>query len=204
MERADTAGPFCTGPSLPARRRWNRFEFERAGEMGIFRPDERLELIEGEIVEKMVPQNSPHATAIRCVEEALRLAFPRGHDVRVQLPLALDDASEPEPDLAVVVGGFRDFALDHPRSAVLIVEVADTTLAYDRRIKATLYARAGVTDYWIVNLSNRTIEVYRDPAQTNEQPSGYQFQTVASHLPGASVSPLASPEVRIPVADLLP
>lgn len=192
------------GLFLPARRPWTRTEFERASELGLFRPEERLELIEGAIVEKVTPQNTPHATAIRASEEALRLAFPTGHDVRVQLPLALGDLSEPEPDVAVVTGTFRDYARAHPRGAVLVVEVADTTLAYDRVTKGSLYARAGVPEYWLVNVPDRVLEVHRDPSAMEEQPLGHHYRSITRHLPGESVCPVHAPASPVPVEDLLP
>ena len=204
METAPTTRISSHGLFLPARRPWTRMEFERASELGLFRPDERLELIEGEIVQKVTPQNTPHATAIRACEEALRLAFPRGHDVRVQLPLALGDFSEPEPDVAVVTGTFRDYAREHPRSAVLVVEVSDTTLTYDRITKGSLYARARVPEYWLVNVPDRVLEVHRDPSAMEEQPLGHHYRSVTRHLPGESVCPIHAPATPVAVEDLLP
>lgn len=127
---------------IPPRRRWTRAEYERATELSLFGPEERLELIEGEIVEKM-PQRSENASGIRLSEEAVRRAFPRGYDVRVQMPLAATARSMPEPDIAVVPGSVRDYVKRHPKTATLIIEVADITLEYDRTTKAGIYARAG-------------------------------------------------------------
>ncbi|MGH7164603.1 MAG: Uma2 family endonuclease, partial [Nitrospiraceae bacterium] len=148
-----------TAPAV-ALRRWTRQEYDRLVVEGFFHPEERLELMEGEIV-RMTPQGSLHATAIRLVEEALRAAFGTGFDVRVQMPLALTDDSEPEPDVAVVTGNPRDYRDTHPSAAVLIVEVADATVPYDRERKRALYARVGIADYWIVNLLDRRLEVFR-------------------------------------------
>ncbi len=183
---------------LPGRRPWSRQEFERASEVGLFRPDERLELIEGEIVSKMAPQKSPHSAGISAAEEALRRIVPQGHYIRVQMPLALGDFSEPEPDVAVVVGSFRDYVDQHPTTAVLVVEVADTTLAYDRTTKAALYARAGIPEYWIVNLQDRVVEVHREPAAMAEQPLGHHYRSITRRAPGESVAP------GVQVDDLLP
>lgn len=189
---------------LPRRRPVTRLEFERAVETGLYGPEERLELIEGVVVEKMTPQKSTHSTAILACEEALRASFRTGCHVRVQLPLALGDLSEPEPDLAVVAGGFRDYAAQHPTTAVLVVEVADATLAYDRSTKGPLYARAGVPEYWIVNLPDRMLEVHREPAAMAEQPLGHHYRSITRYTEGATVVPGAAPDQAVRVADLLP
>ena len=127
-------------------------------------PGERIELLGGLLVVRE-PQGGRHAMGVRMVEEALRAAFGSGWDVRGQLPVALDEESEPEPDVSVVPGSFRDYPLEHPARAVLVVEIADSSLALDRGEKAGLYARARVPDYWIVNLVDRALEVHRDPAR---------------------------------------
>lgn len=178
--------------------RWTREQYENMVLAGIFHPEDRVELINGEIL-NMAPQSSSHSVAIRLTEDALRLAFGRGHDVRVQMPLALDDNSEPEPDIAVVTGSPRDYLQGHPKTAVLIVEVADTTLALDRSIKKALYARNGIQDYWIVNLRNACLEVYRLP---DRQAESYSSQSVLRR--GDVVQPVACPNCSIQVADLLP
>jgi Uma2 family endonuclease len=191
--------------STPAirTRRWSRVEYERLIEKGIFRPGERLELIDGELVVRE-PQASRHATGVGLVAEALRQAFGPGWDVRIQLPVALDDASEPEPDVAVVPGVPRDYRDAHPSRPVLVVEVAQASLAFDREHKASLYARAGVSDYWLLNLIDYALEVYRQPEPSPSALYGWNYRTVESLGPSAVVSPLAVPSARIRVADLLP
>lgn len=184
-------------------RRWTRREYDRLVDSGIFRPGERLELLAGDLVVRE-PQGSLHATAIGRAEEALRACFGTGWVVRVQMPIALDDESEPEPDLAVVRGSLADFELAHPSTAVLIVEVADTSLADDRRDKSSLYARAGVPEYWIVNLVERVLEVHREPRPDPTVPLRAGYDAVQSWAPGAVVSPLARPEGHIHIADLFP
>ena len=126
-------------------RRWSRNEYEAMIAAGLFAPGERVELIDGEIL-TVTPQGSLHATAVRLAEDALRVSFGPGFDVRAQLPLSCDAHSLPEPDLAVVSGQPRDFRDSHPITAVLIVEIADTTLEYDRQRKGRIYARAGIRD----------------------------------------------------------
>jgi len=177
-------------------RRWLRREYERLIASGLLAPDERVELIDGEILQ-MTPQGSAHATAVRLAEDALRLAFGAGYDVRGQLPLALDPDSEPEPDVSVVTGGPRDYRLAHPGSALLVVEVADATVDHDRLRKGSLYARAGIQEFWLINLPDRCLEVYRVP-------TGEGYQSTQRFLAGDIVSPAAAPAASIPVDDILP
>ena len=188
----------------PSRtRRWTRLEYERLIDAGVFRSGERLELLAGQLVVRE-PQGSLHATAIGLVEDALRVCFGPGWVVRVQMPIALDDESEPEPDVAVVPGAWRDYELAHPALPALLVEVAESSLDEDRGDKAALYARARVPEYWIVNLVSRSLEVRREPAPLAAAPFGWRYRVVTIREPGASVSPLACPTGRIQVADLLP
>jgi Uma2 family endonuclease len=181
------------------RRRWTRKEYYRAAEAGIFRPDERLELLDGEILEKMSPQNPPHATGIEDAADALGQAFGPGYRVRQQLPLVLTDRSEPEPDVVVARGTRRDYRARHPTAAqtVLVVEIADSSLRLDRSRKLRSYARAGIPEYWIVNLPERQLEVYRDP-------SGARYRSVIFYTETEAVVPLHAPQSSIRVADLLP
>jgi len=181
-----------------------REEFEQAGDLGIFGSEERLELIGGEVVKKVSPQQPPHAISIGLCAEALRQAFPVGHHLRVQLPLALGPHNEPEPDVCVVVGSIRDYEGSHPRVAALVVEIADASVRFDRQVKASLYASAGIPEYWIVNVADRVIEVHRDPAPMADEPFGHHYRSVTRHPEAASVSPLTVPEARMRVGDLLP
>lgn len=139
-------------------RRWQRVEYERLIEAGFFRPGDPIELVSGQLI-VAEPQGSRHYAAVQAVEEALRRAFGPGWQVRGQGPLALDEQSEPEPDVAVVPGSFRDCVAVHPSRPVLVVEVSESSLALDRDHKESLYARAGLADYWIVNLLDQTLEV---------------------------------------------
>lgn len=183
-------------------RRFTRIEYQQLIET-IFQPGERLELIDGLLVLRE-PQYSPHAVGTQLVLRALDRAFGAGWNVRSQLPIALDDMSEPEPDAAVVPGDPRDYRDAHPERPVLIVEVSQSRLAFDRRDKASLYARAGITDYWVVNLVDRVLEVYREPVAAPAAPYGFRYRSVTRLRPPATVTPLAAPSAAIPVADLLP
>jgi Uma2 family endonuclease len=183
--------------------RWNRDEYDRLIEAGFFRYREPVELIGGELV-VAEPQGSGHYAAIRAVEEALRAAFGPGWEVRTQGPLALDDDSEPEPDVSVVPGSFRDYVTAHPSRPVLVVEVSESSLAVDRHHKGSLYARAGVADYWIVNLVDRVVEICREPVSDAAAAFGWRYRSVEMLAREASVSPLALPSIQIRVADVLP
>ncbi|HET8530012.1 MAG TPA: Uma2 family endonuclease [Methylomirabilota bacterium] len=184
-------------------RRWTRGEYDRLVEHGIFAAGERIELLGGLLVVRE-PQGGRHAMGVRMVEEALRAAFGSGWDVRGQLPVALDAESEPEPDVSVVPGSFRDYPLEHPARAVLVVEIADSSLALDRGEKAGLYARARVPEYWIVNLVDRTLEVHRESAPDAGAPFGSRYREIVTLRPGETVVALAAPDTVIAVADLVP
>lgn len=180
-------------------RRWTRREYDRLIRLGMLREDEPVELIAGRLV-VAEPQNEAHARAIELAAESLRAAFGPGWRIRVQLPLALGDDSEPEPDVAVVAGTPREAG--HPRSAGLVLEVADWSLRLDREAKARIYARAGIADYWVVNLVDRVLEVHREPVA--EGRSGWKYRDVRVWVAGARVAPLAAPTALIAVDDLLP
>jgi len=184
-------------------RRWSRAEYDRLIAEGVFQPDERIELIAGELVVRE-PQHTPHATAIELALDALRGAFGPGWRVRVQLPVALDDESEPEPDVAVAPGNARDYLRSHPVRPVLIVEISESSLAFDRWEKGSLYARAGIADYWIVNLVDRVVEVYRDPEPDAGAAHGWRYRSAITLRMGDVVAPLSAPNARIPLAELLP
>src|SRR5437764_9291032 len=156
-------------------RRWTRKEYDRLIDRGILHEAEPIELVGGQMI-VAEPKSSPHETALGLTADALRRAFGAGWVVREHGPIALDDESEPEPDVMVVPGQIRDYRDAYPERAALLVEVALSSLAVDRRHKGSLYARAGVADYWIVNLVDRLVEVRRRPA----------------------------PETRVAVDDLLP
>ncbi|MBI1734171.1 MAG: Uma2 family endonuclease [Candidatus Rokubacteria bacterium] len=190
--------------TYPVRtRRWTRAEYDRLIAIGVFRADEAVELLGGELV-VAEPQGSAHFTAIGLVEDALRAALGTGWLVRSQGPIALDDESEPEPDVAVAPGTRRDYAGAHPARPVLVVEVSDSSLGLDRDYKGSLYARAGLNDYWILNLAERVLEVYREPVASAAARFGWRYASRERLEPAASIAPLAAPGARIRVRDLLP
>jgi len=190
--------------TYPVRtRRWTRKEYDRLIDLGILREDEPIELIGGQLIVSE-PKTSLHATAVRLTADALRRAFGEGWLVCTQDPIAPDDESEPEPDVIVIPGQIRDYRDAHPEGAALLVEVAVSSLAFDRRHKGSLYARAGLNDYWIVNLVDRVVEVRRRPAPDPSADFGAAYQDIELARPGATLTPLAKPEARVAVDDLLP
>ena len=171
-------------------------------EWGIFR-NQRVELIEGVIVD-MPAMLSRHGAVIGVIQRCLETTFGQAYWVRVQMPLQFGQRSAPEPDVAVVTGKPRDYLKKHPTTAFLIVEVSESSLYYDRGRKASLYARAGIADYWIVNLVNLQLEVRRTPVPDSTQRYGFGYADVAVLKTTDHVTPLAVPQAAIRVADLLP
>src|ERR1700676_210653 len=156
----------------PRPRRWTKAEYYQIAAMGWF-DGKRVELVEGEIM-VFSPQKFIHYAVTDQVAERLRKAFGIGFWVRLQAPLGLGSRSEPEPDVSVVAGARTDYT-DHPSTALLVVEISDTTLANDLGRKASLYARAGLPDYWIVNLVDEQVEVFRNPIVDGMQPYGFRY-----------------------------
>jgi Uma2 family endonuclease len=184
-------------------RRFSRAEYERLIDLGVFQPGEAIELIGGELV-VAEPQGAAHYTAIRKTAKALEAAFGPGWDVRTQGPIGLDEDSEPEPDVAVVPGSPDDYGRAHPSRPVLTVEVAESSLGVDRHRKGSLYARAGLPDYWVLNLLDRVLEVYREPAPDPAAPFGWRYARSNVFDQSTRVTPLAAPGSSIPVSHLLP
>jgi Uma2 family endonuclease len=182
----------------PQAKRWTRAEYHRLGEEGWF-DDQRTELIAGEIF-VMSPQSSPHYRAICKVVDALEEAFGEGFWVRGQGPLALDDDTEPEPDVSVVEGSYEDYD-EHPTRALLVVEVSLTSLVLDRGTKAELYARAGIPEYWVINIGERQVEVFRDPGEVR---GTWQYTSNTIVSVDREISPLATSGKAVAAASLLP
>jgi Uma2 family endonuclease len=179
------------------RYRWTIDLYHQMIETGILGEDERIELIQGELA-TMSPIGAEHSGVVDQLAEILIEQLARRGVVKVQGPLQLANHSEPQPDL-ILLAPRRDFykrALPRPADVLLVIEVADSSLAYDRAIKMALYAGAGIAEAWIVNLIDRWIEVYRDPS-----PAGYT--TLLKILPGKSVAPLAFADVVVAVDELL-
>jgi Uma2 family endonuclease len=179
------------GQLEPRPRPLRRAEYERMISVGLFQ-DERIELIRGALIE-MSPQNLPHANSIQVLTALLVPPLVGRAAVRVQLPFNASDDSVPEPDVALVDPVPRRDA--HPDRAFLIIEVSNDSLRFDRKKKAPLYARAGVPEYWIVNLVDRVIE-------RRSEPVGAAYATLTLFRPGESVAPLAFPDVPVQLAEI--
>jgi Uma2 family endonuclease len=149
-----------------AKRSFTVAEYHRMGEVGILSEDDRVELIEGEIV-RMSPIGSPHAARVDALDEFVRGALGRTVIVRVQNPIQLNDYSEPQPDISILKRRDDFYKNGHPRpeDVLLVIEVSDSTLAYDRLVKVPLYARAGIPEVWIVNLNDERVEMFADPSE---------------------------------------
>ncbi|MGK7874309.1 MAG: Uma2 family endonuclease [Xenococcaceae cyanobacterium] len=180
-------------------RLWTVEEYHRMAEVGILQPDEPVELIAGQIIRKMSPQGTPHATTIRILRRLLEKLLGEEVLIQTQLPIQLNDYSEPEPDVALVMPDELRYFAHHPtpREVFLIIEIADTTLKRDCEIKASDYASSGINDYWVLNLNKRQLHVFREA--TSE---GYQSEVIFGE--DEQVSPLQFPDLSIQVQEMLP
>jgi Uma2 family endonuclease len=197
-----TPNPTAPTPSTPPGPqpwRWTREQYCTLAELGYFE-GKRVELVGG-IIYLMSPMNEPHVAGVILVSDALRTAFGAGFTVRTQSPLNMGSASNPEPDVAVVPGPVRG-RKSPPTSALIIVEVADTTLTHDTTTKVEDYAAAGIADYWVLDLTSNRLLVFRDPQPIPA--GGHTYRTRLTLSPSDTVSPVSAPSASIRVADLLP
>jgi Uma2 family endonuclease len=177
---------------------WTVSDYHRMSEAGFLDPDERTELINGQIV-LMAAKGTPHVTSLHLLANALRDRLGNTALVRTQDPIQLDDWSEPEPDVAIVRGTVLDYANHHPRpdEIALVVEVADSTLKQDCEIKDKLYAQAGIVDYWVLDLRNRQLHVFRNPT-----PTGYTSHLILTEP--NEIAPLSFPDLTLFLTGILP
>lgn len=191
--------------TLPASRlkRFTKAEYNRLVESGIYTTEDRFELLEGWLVDKM-PNNPPHATALGLLEDILIALLLAPWIFRTQRPISLSGDSVPEPDLVIVKGPRRRFAKRHPTAAeiALLVEVSDSTLDIDRGIKLELYARDRIPEYWIINLVDNVVEVYTQP-KSGRKPN---YRNLISYSAGKLIPlRIAGKDLgEIAVNDLLP
>jgi len=178
---------------------WTVADYHRLSEIGLLDPTERTELIAGQIT-LMAAKGTPHVLALRLLSGVLNpLLAEQPVFVSLQDPIQLDDFSEPEPDLVIVQGTMLDYADHHPRpdQVYLVVVVADSTLKQDCEVKAKLYAQAGIADYWVLDLKNRQLHVFRDP-----RPTDYGRHLILTEP--NQVSPLAFPDLSLSLSAILP
>ncbi len=182
-------------PTIPTRHRWSVSEFQRMGETGFFDPESRLELIEGELFE-MAPIGTFHASIVDILNRQFGRALEDSALVRIQNPIVLGDHTEPQPDLTLL--RVRSYFEEHPHAedVLLLVEVSDSTVQYDREIKLPLYARHAIPEVWLVIVPQRCIEVYRIP-----QPEYGDYQT-RLHAREGVLAPVLLPRVEIRLDEL--
>lgn len=166
-------------------------EYHQMAEMGILQPMERVELIEGQII-RMAAKNSPHSAVTKRVSDILRSLLQNTADIRIQEPVHLNDYSEPEPDIALVIIDERDYYDRHPipSEVFLVVEVADSTLLFDLGTKAESYAQAGIPEYWVIDIKQQQVIVHRQSSI-----EGYQSKTVV--MAGSQLALLAFPDIKL-------
>lgn len=178
-------------------KRWTVDDYHRMISAGILTPEDRVELLDGQIVE-MAPQDPPHASRIDDGGDYLKALFANRAKVRVQLPITLAPGSEPEPDFAIVridENGYRD-RHPQPQDVLLLIEVADSTLRRDRTHKVQIYAKAGIGEYWIVDIKKRQVVVLQDP-----QDGSYQFEQTFTD--NDQIAPLLLPNVVVNLRSLI-
>ena len=192
----------ATPPSESAqtrqRRRFTVAEYYAMAEAGVLGPDERVELLDGEIV-VMAPIGNRHAFCVDWLARFWILALAERAIVRIQNPVRLNNSSEPEPDVALLAWRDDFYVSGHPgpQDVLLLIEVADSTVDFDRNQKLRLYARAGITEVWIVNLQDRRVETYAEP-------EGDQYGSIRHYGPGESVAPLSFPDITLEVERVMP
>jgi Uma2 family endonuclease len=179
------------------KRRFTVSEYHRLADTGILSENDRVELIAGEIL-RMTPVGSRHAAAVARATRALVLAAGTQAIVRVQSPIRSDDFTEPEPDLVLVRPRDDFYSAEHPRAAdvLLVIEIADSSLSYDREMKARLYARAGIAEYWLSDLSGRTVTAYSAPQDG-------AYRAVATHAAGERLSSRQLQDCSVLADDLM-
>lgn len=186
----------------PTRKRWTREEYYRLAEQGWFQ-NQRVELIDGEIIQ-LSPPSPQHAFSSDEIRDLLQGVFGEGYWMRLQLPLAYGDYSQPEPDVSVVRGSRRDYETAHPTSAVLIVEVSRTSLDYDKKTKPQIYAAMEIPEYWILDLVHRQLIVHRQPVRDERSSTGSRYDTVVTLKDGELAASLEKPAASLPIATMLP
>jgi Uma2 family endonuclease len=193
LEKQSTAAPAIK------LKYWTVQEYHRMAELGILAVSERTELIAGQIT-IMVAKGTPHVLTLRILTNEIEaLLSNQPVFISTQDPIYIDNSSEPEPDLAIVRGTAFDYVDQHPqpKDICLIVEVADSTLKYDCEVKDKIYAKANITDYWVIDIPHRQVHIFRDPT-----PTGYTSHLILTEP--QTVSPFAFPNIKLSITSILP
>ena len=193
--------PQAMSDSGPLRWKWTREDFVRLYELGFFN-GQRVMLIDGEVL-TMSPMNPEHANGIVFALQILQATFGPSFTIRPHMPLDLGQTTDPEPDIAVVSGSPRSH-VNTPTTAELVVEVSDSSLTYDTNDKANLYAATGIADYWVLDVVNLQLHIFRNPRRDGTQRFGHRYFHHLTLAPSDHATPLAAPHSSILVGDLLP
>jgi Uma2 family endonuclease len=181
-------------PAVEGGVRYTRLGFWRLIESGVFGSEPRIELVDGEIL-MMSPIGPWHGALVRRLDRFLQKNLPDSIECSVQLPIVVEDHSEPEPDIALIRHRDDDYKREHPspRDVVLLIEVAQSSLAIDLGKKLRVYAAGGVPEYWVIDVANKMLIVHRDPA-------GATYRHVTTFVAGSSLAPMAVPDCKLDLA----
>ena len=185
------------------RKKFTIDEYHRLGELGFFGEDDRVELIRGEIIE-MPTKKTPHSVCNTLLVQELVLLLGKRATVRGQEPIILPSDSEPQPDVAIVKNKQDNYLSSHPQpeDILLVMEIADSSLNYDRETKSSLYAEDNITYYWLFNLINHQLEMYSEPYQNQQGETGYRFKRIA--LPNEVVQLPCFPDLSLDLSSIFP
>ncbi|OCR01046.1 hypothetical protein BCD67_16860 [Oscillatoriales cyanobacterium USR001] len=184
-------------------KRFTLSEYHRLGELGFFEPDERLELIRGEII-KMPKKQTPHSVCNTNLLSVLITILVERATIRGQEPIILPADSEPQPDVVIARNRADDYLSSHPQPAdiLLVIEISDSTLSYDQKRKLSIYAEDGISDYWIFNLVDNWLEVYNEPYRESRDKFGYRLKRII--LPNESVVIPGFPDLSLDLSGVFP
>lgn len=189
--------------TISTAKRFTIQEYHRLTELGFFQEGDRIELIQGEIIQ-MAAKGTAHSVCSTFLQQELFTRLGKRVTLRSQEPIILDDNSEPEPDLVLARNRSDKYLVSHPtpEDVILVIEIADSSLRYDREVKLPLYAKSGIADYWIFNLVNNTLECYAEPYQDKGESFGYRHRRVV--LANEAVSLPGFSDILLDLAEIFP
>lgn len=188
---------------VASRRKFTIDEYHKLVDLGFFPEDDRIELIRGEIIE-MAPKRTPHSVCNSCLWKQLYELIGKQAEIRVQEPIILPSNSEPEPDVVIANKKPDNYLAAHPKAEeiILVIEIADSTLKYDRETKLSLYADAGIDNYWIVNLVDNYLEVYSEPFSDSKGKFDYRTKNIV--LPEEKIAIPGLIDTNLTLASVFP